>query len=464
MLRKLQEQVTNQQQQIEVLKRKLEKQQNDSLADEQKIKPVVEPSDPFDTKSAEDHRQRSEGTYTSMQGHSIDQPSVAEPTSEKDIFQQGYAAIKEVAGVKLGKGISGLSLKGDARYRYERQERELFLDGDDEDEEADDFNGNGEPDRVEQTRDRQRVRLRIGGVWHNADDSWEIGVGIATGGAESTSTNDTFSDRDVFESGDLRLDYAYVRHSWEYADLIIGQQKNPWKDSTSFMLWDSDVRPIGITGRTSIEGFFATGGVYDVFHFGRDEANAILFAGQAGYQLEIEEEMSFLIALGFWYFNEPTGDIVPVNKDYDYTIGDVYSHFQSSIGELGLKLYGHVAQNFGADGPPGGGQVDTIDAQPLKPKDEDLAWLFGVKGKYDSIELGVAYAHIEADSVFAELKDSDFGDTGGLTDTDVEGIKVSLKYGFTKAISLKGTFMDLSEIEGDKRDGQLYQLDLVYKF
>ena len=447
MIKKLQEQVTSQQEEIQGLKKKLDKDDESSLAAEQGT--------------------QNEKDQPSVSNVELGQDSLAPSTdnadSDETIFQQGYPLIKEVLGVEFNKGIDGLTLKGDARFRYERQERELFLD-EDKDDKADDLDGDGTPDRKEQARDRQRVRLRIGGIWHNFDDSWEFGVGIATGGAESTSTNDTFSDNDVFESGDLRLDYAYARHSWEYIDLVIGQQKNPWKDTTTFIMWDGDVRPIGITGKTNMEGFFAAGGVYDVFHFGRDEANAILFAGQAGYQLDIEEEMSFLFALGFWYFNNPTGDLVPVHSDYDYTIGDVYSHFQSNFGDLRLKVYGHVAQNFGADGPIGGGQIETLVVQPLKPEDEDLAWLLGIKSKYDSVELDIAYAHIEADSVFAELKDSDFGDTGGLTDTDVKGIKISMKYGFTKTISLKGTFMDLSEIEGDKRDGELFQLDLVYKF
>ena len=136
---------------------------------------------------------------------------------------------KKVKGMKFGKGISGLTLKGDARFRYEARERERQGKEDD-------------------SRDRYRIRLRIGGVWHNDDDNWEIGVGLATGETgtgSATSTNQSFSKSGVFQTNDINLDFAYVKHSWENVELTIGQHKNPWKATTTYIVWGRRRPPSG---------------------------------------------------------------------------------------------------------------------------------------------------------------------------------------------------------------------------
>ena len=441
MLKKLQEQVANQQKEIEILNKKLDKEKEGSSIAEGEL---------------QSRENRILNPTPASEENVSQQLNPDQVETDEDILQQGYAVIKEVAGVKLGKGISGLSLKGDARFRYEARER--------------DRNGS------EDSRDRFRIRLRLGAVWHNVDDSWEIGVGLATGGTgneSSTSTNQSFSKDGVFQTNDINLDYAYARHSWDYVDLTIGQQINPWKKSTTFMMWDSDVRPVGITGTYHWEELFFTGGIYDVLGAeGDDNSEALMFAGQAGYKADLDT-MQFLIAGGLWAFNDTAYEAVNnffngpdrhsglLNNQAQFTIGDVYGQFNMEIDEeLKFQTHFHVAINFGAD-DAGGSQL----GQPgINPEDEDLAWLIGGKGSWGPVELSLNYAHIEADSVFAPIKDSDFGDTAGMTVTDVEGIKLGLKYKFSKTLSLGGTYMDLNEIEGTPRDAQLYQLDLVYKF
>ena len=417
MIMKLQEQVTSQQKEIEELKKQTENRNENSLMADEDILRGNDLQGAVDAKPGEN---------TPLEA------STNNTDPDTNILQKGYGVIKEVAGVELNKGIDGLTLKGDARFRYERQERKR---------------GNNR----KETRDRQRIRLRIGGVWSNLEDNWELAVGIATGGPDSTSTNDTFSDGAVFESGDLRLDYAYARHSWDYVDLIIGQQKNPWKETTTFIMWDGDVRPIGVTTKHAMEGFFATGGIYDVFHFGRDEADALLLAAQFGYKLTVEE-MEYILALGYWWFNDATvDDGIPgdtsdnapgipdtIDDDFDFNVGDIYSHVKMKREGYEVKLYGHYLQNFGAEGRPGFGQLG-VAANPrdnIDPEDNDQAYVFGVEGKIGDFKLGLAYARIESDSTYREIKDSDFGDTAGLTDTDVKGLKANVGYSFTKTMSL----------------------------
>ncbi len=365
-------------------------------------------------------------------------------------FNESYSVIKDTPTVKLGKKINGLAIKGDARFRYERQERTRGV-------------------RKEETRDRQRVRLRIGGVWKNEADNWELGVGIATGGSGATSTNDTFSDNSVFETGDLRLDYVYSKHSWENINLTIGQQKNPFK--TSLILWDSDVRPIGLTAAVNTGGLFATAGAYDVFHIGRDEANAFLVGSQVGYKVK-SEDAEFLVAGGYYYFNDaatigtnpPPGIAAGIDDKFDFKVGDVYSHMKIKLDGMKIKLFGHLASNFGADGAVGHTGITDNRGRALDPDENDTAWALGASGEMGRLKIGYTFASIEADSMYQQVKDSDFGYTAGMTSTDVKGHKVSVKYKLKDTLSLGSTYMDLEEISGSSREGRLVQLDLVYKF
>ena len=91
---------------------------------------------------------------------------------------KSFAVIKEVIDIELREGISGLSIKGDVRYRYEHQKVDIASG--------------------ESTENRQRVRLRIGATWTNPDEEWEFRAGLVTGGEDATSSNATFSDGSVF--------------------------------------------------------------------------------------------------------------------------------------------------------------------------------------------------------------------------------------------------------------------------
>jgi len=164
--------------------------------------------------------------------------------------------------------------------------------------------------------------------------------------------------------------------------------------------------------------------------------------------------------------------IYTMKDDYDCQIGDLYGEISKSVRGIDLKGYGHVAMNFGADG--------LVSQQNLpageKPEDNDLAWVFGTEVKYRKVRLGYAYGCIGADAVFGPLKDSDFGETAGLMDTDIKGHKLTLAYDLTKNFSLGATGYILDRIEGgsealaggtknDEADSTTcVQVDAVYKF
>ena len=361
-----------------------------------------------------------------------------DPKSKPQQIEQPQA---QGAIVLANKAIDQLKIKADMRLRYEYRDRE-------QDGSADD------------SRSRFRTRLRLGGVWQNKAENWEVGVGLATGGSGATSTNATWSGNRVFETTDLRVDYAYAKHHFGDLTVTAGQHKNPYK--TSWLLWDSDVRPAGVTVQYGAKsGPFVTAGGYAISYDGVNNGNtANMYAGQAGWKGKLGK-VKLTMAGGLQYWNSlvskefaPTG-----NADYDYTIGDLYTKASMPVGEVKLSAYAQVWNNFGADGNAG----DGILGGTLDPEDESLGWILGVGAQFDKLKLKASYMQIGADSLFGDIKDADFG--SGLTKTDLEGFVVEAIYGFSKNLAVVGEWNYYEAMERNLDDNvNLYQLDMIYKF
>jgi hypothetical protein len=171
------------------------------------------------------------------------------------------APMSVAAQVNLPDFIESMDLKGDLRVRYDYQDLDEASDND--------------------PKDRLRLRFRMGFAWHNPAENWKIAAGLATGGASGNTSNATFSDDEIFETGDIRLDYAYAEHSLKHLNFIAGQHKNIFYSSMA--LWDSDVRPAGFAARIDFEPMFINAGYFQVRYVDRDiaEMNAL----QAGVDL-----------------------------------------------------------------------------------------------------------------------------------------------------------------------------------
>ncbi len=329
--------------------------------------------------------------------------------------------------------IDKLDINGDLRVRYEQIKKDV----DNEDK-----------------NDRWRQRFRLGMKFNNPEEGYKIAAGLATGGSDATSTNDTYSESSFFETDDIRLDYAYGEHKMDWFKFIAGQQKNPWE--TSWLFWDSDVRPVGLTGQAAMDQFFVTVGGYDVRYFDKDVA--YMYAVQAGAKMEM-----ITAALGFYTYSridEILDSKVTENMDddYSYDILDFYVSSDIKADPVKLTPYGQVFYNLGAEGEEGQSVIAGLD-----PEEENLGWIIGCDAKIDKFSVGLSYAQIGADSVLQGLKDADFGSQ--LNSTDVEGFRVDLGYKITKNFGLAATGMFYQAKERDlDQDPTTYQFDINYKF
>jgi len=384
---------------------------------------------------------------------------LAEVQAKLKTQQQVMEALSEVAaGVgggsnfKLGNdAIDSFTIKGDLRVRYERRDRDNYGAG-----------------VYDDALDRLRTRFRLGMTWKNKKENWEVGAGLATGGDDGRSTNDTWSDTNYFKTGDIRLDYAYATHKMGDAfSVTLGQQINPYY--SSWILWDSDLRPFGLTAQFKKSGIFVTIGADDVYQNGDDIA--FVFAGQGGYEGKVGSSMNYKLAGAYYTFDSklysPTagGNISKrPNPDYNYTIGALTGEFGGESGPVKWKTRGEYWKNFGADGKAGQGVLGGA----LDPKSEDTGWNLGVEAKISDFKLSYDYVSVGADSVNPYLKDSDFGNGIGVG-VDVKGHRLGAGYNVTKNCSFDATAMLyepltrsalVAKVEGVK----LYMLDFNYKF
>ncbi len=369
----------------------------------------------------------------------------------------------------LGKGIDGLRLTGDLRVRYELRELDKmpnYVAG---------WDGLGTQD---QKNERWRTRFRLGGVWTNQAENWEIGAGLATGednhtsGASSaTSTNDTWGQGGAFETGNIYLDYAYAKHKMGDATITIGQHKYPFL--TTGIMVDGDIRPTGATLGYKYEGFFGTLGAYNVRYSGNNETLANMYGGQVGYGFK-SDKLNGKLAIGYFHYDDQVTeaylpkvvalDYSPKN-DYNWQIGDIYGELGGKIGEVGIKGYAQVSKNFGADSKVT--QANFNRSVGYDSEDETCAWIAGMDLSFRGFKLGYAYTRIEGDSLPWFIKDADFGSGFG-RGTNVQGHIIKASYDITKNFSVGATALLYDLVESNaaasSMGGNLYQFDLGYKF
>lgn len=393
----------------------------------------------------------------------------------------------------LGKNIDGLRLTGDLRLRYEMRDRNI----------------DAAPTAQDGDRQRFRLRFRLGGIWTNKVENWEIGAGLATGDDNGgRSTNDTWADshNSPFDHWNIWLDYVYAKHKWMLNEttpltLTLGQQINPL--FTTMLTWDGDLRPVGVTLQygdplgKNYTGAFATLGAYEVYwmtdgkgsnDYNTDNKlndNVFLAAVQAGYKY-VGEDNQFLAMAGFMTLNDawrnmpatdnqwgnsndPNNAWPAADTGYQYQIGELYGEYKTNLGGIEVKPYAHLAYNFGASGDKTQAKnLDSAEAADYESKDQRLGIMAGIDFKRGKWSAGYAYSYIQADAVFGPLRDSDFGETAGLRDTDIQGHLLRVGYQVTEDFTVSLTAYLLSRISDVKNNeadkAQMLQLDLSYKF
>jgi hypothetical protein len=330
-----------------------------------------------------------------------------------------------------------VKLKGDFRYRFEDIEEE------------------GKDDR-----DRNRIRARAALIAKTSDTT-EVGIGLATGGDDPVSTNQTLGGGG--SSKEVRLDLAYFKWTGlENTYAMGGKFSNPfYRVQKSGLIWDGDFRPEGLAFGWQNDNFFATA-TYSFIESDSKADDEAIWGAQIGAKFALGEGIKLTAAAK--YLDIPTrGREAIFDEDFfgnsstvqngvevyvfDYNVYNASVDLTFTVGELPLSFYGDYIENDGAS-------------------DLNTGYLAGAKlgsaKAKGSWQLQYQYQDLEADATLGLVTDSDFAGGG----TDGEGHKVSGKYAIDSKWSVGATYFDTKRgVDlGENLDYQRLMLETIFKY
>ena len=384
------------------------------------------------------------GVLTRAEGEAILEETREEAKKEqaKTIARTKQALLNGDSGFKLAAlppWVQKMTLTGDFRLRYEYTSREKRSD-----------------------RNRGRYRLRLG-VITEITDTFTLGFGLATGDSNPRSTNQTMTGS--FESPDFRLDYAYLRYApAAWLTFTGGKFKNPlWR--VGDLLWDSDVRPEGVSmemeGRMSDTlGLFLTAGFWIIDEESGDGNDPVMFVLQPGMKLSLSDRTFFKTAVSYYGFSNVDG------ADLDHSMN-------TNTRELGVLKHDYDALVFTGEL----GMVHPFDtALPylaffaeyvnnVEVSNEDDGYMLGVKFGEKKVrtkgqwQFKYNYRRLETDAWLDVWPDSDA--YGG---TDARGHEFIFIYGLCRDINFALDYYRMENIQGRHRSEDLLQVDLNVNF
>ncbi|MFT5171758.1 MAG: hypothetical protein ACI9BD_001536 [Candidatus Marinamargulisbacteria bacterium] len=332
---------------------------------------------------------------------------------------------------------SDLNLKGDVRLRVQNQTTASSLG-----------------------RARQRIRLRLQGKKQISENSL-VGFGIASGGSDPRSTNQTLENS--FDSPDLRLDQAYIRYTMTSdMTLVGGKMKNPlWRPSD--LLWDTDITPEGFALKTDASltdlNIWLNAGYFILDETSASESDPFLLVAQAGSSIVVSEEIASKLALSVYSFQNTSGQVMAHSagtnsgattgllNETSAVVGSTELTFKDVFAIPMFKTFAEIVVNMDASSANKGG-------------------IFGIKfGDKKPAKLGqwqatVAYRYLGKDAWMDMLPDSD-SYSGA---TDIQGLELIYKLALSKKTAIAIDIYQMDRINGAKNSERIIQLDFSGKF
>jgi hypothetical protein len=344
-----------------------------------------------------------------------------------------------------------VSLGGDFRYRYE------YIDKEGSD-----------------SRKRNRIRARTD-IKAQVADNTEVGFGLATGGDDPVSTNQTLGGGGTSKS--IVLNLAYI--DWEAAEglhLLAGKFKNPLKRPGSQALtWDGDWTPEGLALKFQRDWYFVNVlGNYLEGDSNKSNKN-FSWGGQFGATTTVGE-VQFTGGIG--YYSIPTK-----GKETNYgdptDPGDFFGNTAieaggeacgTTEGETCVYLYDYDLTQVFAEASFDLGDWPTLVFfdyfNKSDPSDNDTGWMFGTKigqaKDRGELQFTYYYADKEADSMIGQLTDSDFGGGG----SDSKGHWLQFNYGVSKSLAIGAQYFikEVDIVSGSKSDYNRLMIDMQWKW
>jgi len=344
-----------------------------------------------------------------------------------------------------------ISLNGDFRFRYETID-------------------------VENSAFRRRNRIRArANIQADLTNNVEVGFGLATGGEDPVSTNQTLGSGG--SSKDVVLDLAYA--DWTLSDglnLFAGKFKNPLlRAGRQSLIFDADWRPEGLAVNFKRDWLFLNAiGSWLESDTGKSNDN-FSWGGQIGAAIQIG---SSKLKGGVGYYSIKTRGESTTFGDP----GDPSDYFGNTAVEAGglpcgstpdtgcVYLYDYLLTQAFAEAAFDLGNWPTVVfldyVNNSDPANNNTGWAMGTRigqvTDLGDVQFSYYYADKEADSTLGLVTDSDFAGGG----TDNKGHFLKVNFGVNKSLSIGAQYF-INEIDissGSKRDYNRLQIDAQWKW
>lgn len=311
-------------------------------------------------------------------------------------------------------------------------------------------------------RFREHIRLRLKGEARIAA-GFRIGFGLATGGTDPRSTNQTFEN--MFETKCLQLDQAYAVYTApKYLTLIGGKFANQisiWKPTD--LMWDSDVTLEGAAALLKRNSLFLNTGLY-ILDEHKPEADPLLYVFQPGYAAPLADRIDLQAVFTYYYFKGLKGLQPEHSGGTNSTLTDASGAdtgklrydfnplgFSARIGIANLifpyvSLFAEFYRNSAA-GAVNRAYTYGVGFGEKKIKDR-RQW-----------QIRYLYRHLEKDAFPDFLPDSD--NYGGATGTG--GHELILCYGLAENVTVTFDYYIIDELASQATQ-YLFQTDFNFKF
>jgi hypothetical protein len=250
--------------------------------------------------------------------------------------------------------------------------------------------------------DRLAARVHLGALYLGLE-GWEFGFG-ATLNAGSDNPKNNRRNKDNERSNRVSLDQFYGRWQSEHVNLQFG--KAPLPLTLTPLVWDGDLRPIGISAFGSYLNDMGTGFAYSSGYFAPDfifdSEKPRLAAAQLGWHWQKGQEISASALLSYLRFSKLDG--LPANG-VGRTNRRLGANFLSDYELLDVQLIGRMQLlekplTLVLDGVDNRGAKDLDRAGRISLSLGDM--------RASSVEFGSAYQRNARDAVLSVAADDEW--------------------------------------------------------
>jgi len=338
-------------------------------------------------------------------------------------------------------------------------------------------------------RHRERLRLRWGAVANMQDLT--VGLRLASGTGEQTSTNQTLNNG--ANQKNIYIDQAYLQwKAHEYVRVTGGKMVNPfWRNYSSDLVWDSDLNPEGAAqqieipagDRLTLFGNFAQLPLNEISGARQDPW---MFGNQLGGTIRITEDTKIKLGLTNYQFTNERSNVFLSSATVDSPVIQEANTLVPASGNLlansfNIMLYSmELTSHLGPI--PFALQADYVKNMAgnsrFNVRGQDKGYQYGtILGKAKAAktwEFAYFYKYLEANATISSFSDSDFGNGG----TNRKGHIMWLAYAPRDYVTIQGKYFITQKLNpkisssapygivtpAQYRDINRFQMDVIVKF